>query len=188
MSTLASCMFTCSFPPNPWKKPRSNKSAGYQRRHFGIIHSYYINFQWPFTTMAFAMDNYISVKTFADSYMKFRYFQSNKYETKHNSNIIYLQPHVILENGNEITEVKFYNHAIGGNTMKRILEDKVNIGVWARNLPKITLLHVGACDIANLDIGRDDRIRYKFNDYVQNFLTQFKAIGRERLDKKRLIP
>ena len=135
-----------------------------------------------FATMAFAMDNYTSVKTFADSYLKFNYLRSDRFETRNNSNVILLQPHVIFENNIEISEVKFYNHAKGGNTIPRILDDRVNIGVWANNMPKITLLHVGACDIAGLDIGRNANIRYEFPYYVKRFLTKFKAIGREMVN------
>ena len=133
--------------------------------------------------MAYAIDNSISVKTFADSYLKFKYLRSDRYETKHNTNIMHLEPHVIIENNNEISEVKFYNNAKGGNTMPRILSDRVNIAIWASNLPKITLLHVGACDIAGLDIGRNTNIRWEFYYHVTRFLTQFKAIGREMLNE-----
>ena len=173
-------MFTCAFPRmSRGGGPRSVASAGYRRHLFLILNLYFTSFQWP-DIMAYANNN-LSVQTFADSYMKWRYFRTDRYKGNDNHNLLCLEPHVILDLGNntEIKEVKFYNNAIGGNTMDRILRDTVNIGIWSNNLPKVTLFHVGACDISALDIGRNPNIRNVFYHHVSNFLTQFKAIGRE---------
>ena len=39
----------------------------------------------------------------------------------------------------------------GGYTLKKYLLDTDRQGEWARDVPEVSVLHVGACDIANTD-------------------------------------
>ena len=131
-------------------------------------------------------DDAVSCKVFADSYLKYKYFRSNRIENLNYTNVVHINPHVnVLNDGSEVNSIKLFNGAKGSLTMNKLLEDKFSISMWASNLPSVTLLHVGACDIANEAIGRKERLQGEFNHYVRDFLTNLEKIAREttRCDK-----
>ena len=41
------------------------------------------------------------------------------------------------------------NYSEGGYTLNAFLNNKDKLNKWARELPELSILHVGACDIAN---------------------------------------
>ena len=127
-----------------------------------------------------------SVFIFADSYLNFGRLFTTSHINENGVNSIRLDPHeYILENGQVVDRARMYNYSRGGCTMNMVLNNSVNILIWANNLPAITLLHLGACDVANEDIGRVTDIRAKFPKKYIDFLQQLKAKGRvAALDKE----
>ena len=120
-----------------------------------------------------------SVFIFSDSYLNFGHLSTTSHINENGVNAIRLDPHeFVLGNGQAVDRARMYNYSRGGCTMNMVLSNAVNISIWANNLPAITLLHVGACDIANEDIGRVEDIRKQFPVKYINFLEQLKARGR----------
>ena len=103
----------------------------------------------------------------------------NKHKNYHE---LILSPHEIkLTDKDKDTFHKAYINYQGKSsaTMNRILCDYDLFRKWSNHLPRITILHVGACDIANEDIGRSDKIRVDFPVKVIDFLNKFKQKARQ---------
>ena len=85
---------------------------------------------------------------------------------------IILAPHLA---GN-VTQARVRNYSHGGATFTKFLLNHLHH--WANNLPRLTILAVGACDIANTDLGDSSRLRRDFVRYVKQRLTEFVTRGR----------
>ena len=63
------------------------------------------------------------------------------------------------------------------------LEDEYLLGMWAINVPELTILHLGACDLANTELSNmGDGIRKVFPRKVSEFLEQWPIKAREQLE------
>ena len=66
------------------------------------------------------------------------------------------------------------NYSQGGYTFERFLENKHGeIGTWGRNIPELSVLHVGACAIANSGKYKEDNIKTEFIQDLKNFMKEW---------------
>ena len=66
--------------------------------------------------------------------------------------------------------------ARGGLTWNGCLEDEEIVGRWASEVPKITIVHLGACDLANTDFGKiesGDSIGNRYGQLVMDWIPKF---------------
>ena len=96
-------------------------------------------------------------------------------ETGNNS----LSGKIVVANGAFIE-----NYSEGGYTLDRFLNDGVRLGKWAREVPELTILHVGACDIVNERKYESNTIKKQFVKDVADFMDEWPKKARETLDKE----
>ena len=68
--------------------------------------------------------------------------------------------------------------------MDRCVDQELVIQQWAQAQPKLTIFHLGACDIANTPLGKSDNIRQPMRDKVDKFLDNFIKKGRDSANDK----
>lgn len=125
------------------------------------------------------------ISVFADSWLKYNRMKSVKLYRNTAGNFINLGPHKVeLENGYKMQTAMMDNFSVGGMTMDSLLEDENVIQVWGENLPKITIIHLGACDLANEPIGRDESIALNWPKKLKNFINKLKSIARGKVLNK----
>ena len=74
------------------------------------------------------------------------------------------------------------NFSQGGYTFERFLKnDHGELGKWARHVPELSILHVGACDIANTGKYNAGNIKKNFIVDLKNFLTEWPKKARKEL-------
>ena len=120
---------------------------------------------------------------FADSFMAQNNIQSPrlKYNSRvQYSNLVNIEPHVVKAGPTSTNTVNFVNHAMSSNTMDRALGQVGAIEHWANDMPKVTIIHLGAVDIANYPLGKSENIRQDMRDKVLAFIDNLKREGRER--------
>ena len=71
--------------------------------------------------------------------------------------------------------------SLSGATLDRYLAAKKIQGIWARDVPEVTVLHVGACDIANTRKYKIDTIKKLFLEDLLHFLKQWPILAKEQL-------
>ena len=62
-------------------------------------------------------------------------------------------------------------------TFQQALSEERALTRWAADVPALTIVHLGGCDIANTDIGKGNA-RQNFRETVDNFLTQWPNVAR----------
>ena len=111
----------------------------------------------------------------SDSYLKYYYFHCDQIV----GNTIQLGTHVHnLDNGTSLNYLVLNNQSKGGNTINQVLNNSGFIYSWAENLPNITIVHLGACDIANQEI--DNTKEYKTK--ILNLMESLTTLGRKHLE------
>ena len=74
------------------------------------------------------------------------------------------------------------HYSKGGLTMSEALKCKYLLSMWAINIPELTILHLGACDLANTELSTmADTIRTVFPRKVSEFLEQWPIEARKQL-------
>ena len=66
-------------------------------------------------------------------------------------------------------------------TLNAYLADSETQGKWARDVPEVTVLHVGACDIANTDRYTLDNVKGLFFRDLEDFLKQWPILAKKQL-------
>ena len=72
------------------------------------------------------------------------------------------------------------NYSRGGYTLDKFLKDDARIERWAREIPRVSVLHVGACDFANTG-------KYNSTNVKKQFLTDLDHFLAEWTNKARLV-
>ncbi|CAL4082484.1 unnamed protein product, partial [Meganyctiphanes norvegica] len=70
------------------------------------------------------------------------------------------------------------NLSRGGLTFQKALNDQRALTRWAVDVPALSIVHLGGCDIAYTDISRGN-VKKNFRDAVDNFLTQWPILAKE---------
>ena len=98
-----------------------------------------------------------------------------------------MRPHVTETYNNMSNDAAFIQHySKGGLTMNKALEDEYLLGMWAIDIPALTILHLGACDLANTELSTmGDTIRTVFPKKVSEFLKQWPIEARKTLENSR---
>ena len=111
----------------------------------------------------------------SDSYLKYYYFHCDQIV----GNTIQLGTHVHnLDNGTSLNHLVLNNQSKGGNTINQVLNNSVFICSWAENLPNLTIVHLGACDIANREIENTEQFKTKIINLMESLIT----LGRKHLE------
>ena len=66
-------------------------------------------------------------------------------------------------------------------TLNAYLADSETQGKWARDVPEVTVLHVGACDIANTNRYTRDNVKNLFVSDLVEFLEQWPILAKKQL-------
>lgn len=121
------------------------------------------------------------ITIFADSWLIQRRLKSARIHENCFGKLVVLDPHeVILENNYIMSTAMLDNFSVGSATMDGYLRDTVLIKIWGENLPNITIIHLGACDLANDAIGRSTTIKKDWSTKLKEFIT--KLISTAKID------
>ena len=73
------------------------------------------------------------------------------------------------------------NYSEGGYTLNKFLNNTGKLNKWARELPELSILHVGACDIANNGNYEQKTIKRQFINDLAHFLREWPVRARKTL-------
>ena len=85
-----------------------------------------------------------------------------------------LSPHeTVVSISNDVTVNAFVkNFARPSLTFDGAIENNHIVSEWGKQVPKVTLLHIGACDIANTPLGSSN-LRVEFANKLKQFVTNW---------------
>ena len=72
------------------------------------------------------------------------------------------------------------NYSIGGCTLDKLVVDKKRLELWARHVPELSVLHVGACEIAKKKYTKEN-IKKLFLTDLSDFINQWPINARKTL-------
>ena len=99
------------------------------------------------------------------------------------TDIIDIRPHATT--GHSVSEIRYdirlsvsdsailRNYSKGGYTLDKFLKDDARIDRWAREVPRVSVLHVGACDFANTGKYNLGNVKKQFLTDLDHFLTEW---------------
>ena len=119
-----------------------------------------------------------STAVFADSFMLPARVYGERVTGSWNKMTYDLRPHVYVDGGKYMRTSLVNNYAVGGATFEKVLNGERNIAHWANNIPSVTVLHLGACDIANSDLGIADSTRKELHKVYIAFLEELQVKAR----------
>ena len=76
------------------------------------------------------------------------------------------------------------NYSKGGYTLDKFLDDPEKLNKWAREVPEVTILHVGACDLANSGKYDTKTVKKQFPKDLSSFLRKWQDKARESLNER----
>ena len=136
-----------------------------------------------------AAEDTVNTVIFADSYLIYKRIKNSERIEVKKSNSGFLSK--FNRNKQEPTWIKLSPHQCNGQSKSLIFNKSIGGGQfpdflseakeWVRLRPRLTIIHLGACDIANSQIGRSDKIRSEYPEYVKNFLDKLIEKGAESL-------
>ena len=86
------------------------------------------------------------------------------------------------ESGNLYRCARIENLSKGGGTMKMMLKDESAMRKWIEEVPALTIMHLGGCDISNGEInGNKPKIDYK--NKVEHFMRTWLRVASEKIKK-----
>ena len=90
-----------------------------------------------------------------------------------------------LPEGSVYRTVKVENLSFGGATMETMLEEAKAMERWVRDVPALTLLHLGGCDIGYGNISKDstDGPAKQYKESLFTFLETWIKRATERIEK-----
>ena len=128
-------------------------------------------------------DKKVLTAIMADSYLANERLNSEKiYNTHRMGKNFLIHPHEIQvqpSNGDNIIKYPVSwidNYSVGGGKFSDML-NTIRTEPWANNMPRVTVVHLGACDLANTSLGRGN-VSATFGKTVFKFLTDLKDAGR----------
>ena len=74
------------------------------------------------------------------------------------------------------------NYSKGGYTLEEFLNDEDKLEKWARDYPDLSILHVGACDLANTGKYNKDNVKKQFIKDLSYFLREWPRRAKKTLD------
>ena len=84
------------------------------------------------------------------------------------------------ESGNLYRCARIENLSKGGGTMERMLRDEKAMKKWIEEVPALTIMHLGGCDIANGEISVQD-LRTGYRRRVELFMRTWLSIAEEKI-------
>ena len=73
----------------------------------------------------------------------------------------------------------------GGYTIDKYLLDTERQALWARQVPDLSVLHIGACDLANTDKYTLENVKELFIADLGRFLEEWPKLAKKRLTEQR---
>ena len=73
------------------------------------------------------------------------------------------------ELGDLYRSARIQNLSKGGGTMQMMLEDKGAMEKWVEEVPALTIMHLGGCDISNGDIS-ESKPKVDYKNKVEYFM------------------
>ena len=73
------------------------------------------------------------------------------------------------------------NYSQSGYTFDKFLKDEEILDKWAREVPEVSILHVGACELANTNKYTKEGIKTQFTRNLARFLEEWPASAKEQL-------
>ena len=79
------------------------------------------------------------------------------------------------------------NYSVGGCTLDKLIKDKKRLELWARDVPELSVLHVGACEIAKRKYTKEN-IKKEFVTDLSTFIKQWPVNAKKAIkDNARLV-
>ena len=126
----------------------------------------------------------------ADSWMKNEALHSDMIiETSFAGRRLNLEPHEIELSANPNhtqQQAHIDNYSFGGAKMTTMLRNHPIVNNWANHLPRLTVVHLGACDLANGPQGKTENPTTAFHEFTDAFFTDLKRFARETIPGSRL--
>ena len=118
-----------------------------------------------------------------DSYILARRSETELVDPQDSTIAIYPHKFMIEQNYPELSSVDLVLHSRGSMTFRKLMEDlRRNFGrKWARVMPSLTVVHLGACDIANEYVAEIplENMKHYFPNYIEEQIVTWIDIGRE---------
>ena len=81
-----------------------------------------------------------------------------------------------------VTQAAFIeNYSKGGYTFDAFLKDEERLDKWAREVPELSILHVGACELANTNKYTKEKVKTQFTSNLAQFLKEWQTEAKKKL-------
>ena len=121
------------------------------------------------------------VKFYSDSFGARRHFKCDILRSKKGErhDTLLCSPHRIVLPSETKFSIDWDNRACPGMSMRKFLRSRhQELERWARNLPVVTVVHLGAIDVNNRMVTATGAA---YGNYVLNFLSKMKDIAKRNL-------
>ena len=121
------------------------------------------------------------VKLYSDSFCVRQYFHCDilKYNRARRRDTLLTSPHRMVLPDETKFSFEWDNRSCPGMSMRSFLRSRhAELERWARNLPLVTIIHLGAIDVNNRMVAATGAA---FGHYVLNFLNRMKDIAKRNL-------
>ena len=155
-------------------------------RHFDLVQKLVTTLVFFAFTMAEAFPLLArqcpQVQIITDSFLKPDKIISRRVRRTGNSINIVIAPHHCVSEfqGQEYEEAQYWLKIEyrGGWTFQGVLRNPQVIESWAAHIPRVTVIHLGGCDIANTELGESPQIRVDYPELVKKFFQSFLRIAK----------
>ena len=99
-----------------------------------------------------------------------------------------LGPHMIAQesNPNHFQHLSYIdNYSFGAAKMTTTCRNERIVYQWATHMPRLTICHLGACDLANGPVGKSERPRSMIQAHTHKFFCDLKEAGRRLAGRDR---
>ena len=110
-------------------------------------------------------------------------------ETRHAGRRLRMDPHEIelSSNPNETQHEAFIdNYSFGGAKMSTMSRSFNHIDHWANHMPRLTIVHLGACDLSTGPEGKEEHPTTSFQNFTNQFIDDVKSFARNIVSGSKL--
>ena len=116
----------------------------------------------------------------SDSWLLDHRIVSPRVSLEYGKKYLNIAPHnkILDKYGDQVDKSIFKNYAVRSLTFTQALDNTTILSAWGRTVPNLTIIHLGACDLANTNLGVDNP-RVEFVTLVKKFVTTWIKKARE---------
>ena len=128
------------------------------------------------------MERSCTTAIFADSYLSNARLHSDMImDNPDGRRKLSLGPHMIANSSNpdQFQHLSYIdNYSFGVAKMTTTCRNERIVHQWANHMPRLTICHLGACDLANGAVGKSDTPRSSIQTHTHQFFNELKDAGR----------